>query len=207
MGGQLFDQVDDLGDLQRPIAEALDLLGDDLHLAADALHAGQAIAHRLVPLTGGLQRVPGRAGRLLGGAGDLAHGAAHRLHGVADGRDLARLGLGAAGHLVGGADHLVRAAGHAQGRVPNVGQQGGDLLDHDVDGVDDAAEDVRRHLAAPREIALGDLHDRVEERLDVLLEILALLLLVVALGLGHDLRAQAHHGVVERVGQQADLVA
>src|SRR5206468_939757 len=61
--------------------------------------------------------------------------------------------------------------------------------------------------AAPREVALGDLHHGVEERLDVLLEVLALLLLVVALALRDDLRAQPHHRVVERGGQLPDLVA
>ena len=60
--------------------------------------------------------------------------------------------------------------------------------------------------AAPRQVALGDLHGGVEEGLDVLLQVLALAPLVVALGLGHDLRAQPHDRVVEGVGQPADLV-
>src|SRR6185295_781854 len=83
--GQLFDQVDDLRDLERTVADALDLLGDDLHLAADPLHAGQAVAHGRIALLGGLERGARRAGRLLGGAGDFAHRAAHGLHRVTDG--------------------------------------------------------------------------------------------------------------------------
>ena len=42
----------------------------------------------------------------------------------------------------------------------------------------------REALAAAREITLGDLHHGVQERLDVALQLLALALLVVALGLG-----------------------
>ena len=91
--------------------------------------------------------------------------------------------------------------------MADVAQQARDLLHHHVDGVDDAAQHVGRDLAAPGEVALGDLHGGVEEALDVVLQLLALALFLVALGLGHDLRAQAHDGVVEGVGQQADLVA
>ena len=59
--GQLLDQVQDLGDLERAVAEPLDLLGDDLDLAADPLHAGPAVAHRLITHPRGLQRVAGGA--------------------------------------------------------------------------------------------------------------------------------------------------
>ena len=48
------------------------------------------------------------------------------------------------------ADHLAGAARHADGGVADVAAAGcADLLDHHVDGVDDAAEHVRSHLAAP----------------------------------------------------------
>ena len=150
---------------------------------------------------------PAAAAEACGLGRHVAGGAAHGLDGLAHAGALPRLGLGAAGHLIGGADHLAGAARHAERGVADVAQQARDLLHHHVDGVDDAAQHVGRDLAAPGEVALGDLHGGVEEALDVVLQLLALALFLVALGLGHDLRAQAHDGVVEGVGQQADLVA
>jgi hypothetical protein len=80
-------------------------------------------------------------------------------------------GPGAAGHLIGGADHLARAARHAEGGVADVAQQDRDLLHHHVDGVDYAAQHVGRDLAAPGEVALGNLHGGVEKALDVVLQL------------------------------------
>src|SRR5205809_4835438 len=81
--------------------------------------------------------------------------------------------------------------------MPYVGEEGADLLDHEVDGVHDVAEDVRGDLAALAQVALRDLGHRLEEDGDVLLEVLAAPLLLVTLCLGVDVRVEARHGVVE----------
>src|SRR5947207_1274964 len=62
-------------------------------------------------------------------------------------------------------------------------------------------------LAAAAEVALRDLGDRLEKARDVLLEVLAPPLLLVALGLGGDLGAEPRDGVVEGARELADLVA
>src|SRR2546421_644306 len=101
---------------------------------------------------------------------------------------------------------LSRTAPSQRG-VPHVGQQRADLLDHEVDGVDDVAEHVGRDFAALAQITLRDLCHRFQEDRDVLLQLLAPLTLLVALGLGEHLRTQPRDRVVDRARELTDLVA
>ena len=203
----LLDRVDDLRDLQRAIGQGLDLLRDALHLAADPLHADQTDLDRVTALLRGIEREASGAGRRLGVLGDLTHRERELLHRARHAHRLARLGLGARRHLVHGHDQVVGAARDLAGRLAHVLDERAELVHHDVDRVDDAAQDVGRHVATFAQVALRDLGGGVEEAGDVALEVLARAPLVVALGLGLHQRAEPDHGVVERVGELADFVA
>ena len=150
----VLDGVDDLGDLERAVAEALDLLGDGLHLVTDPLHPLQAVPHSDVALLRGLERLARRLRRGSGVLGHLADGQGERLDGGRNLARLARLGLRALGHAPRRVGHLVGADRHLHGRHAHVGDDGADLGDHEVDRIDHVAEDVGGDVTALRQIAL-----------------------------------------------------
>ena len=114
-----------------------------MHRSTDALHAFQRVANRAVSLFGGIQRAPGGFGAGFGVVGDLLH----RNRELFDGADEVFViswscCVAPVGHIVRGIENLVGARADVDCGLADALENFGEVVEHEVDGVDDVAEGV-----------------------------------------------------------------
>ena len=186
--GDVRDQLDDLADLERRFAEALDALRRVLDLRADLVHAGDLVLHRPAPpFSAAASDCCATRADCAGGLRHLVDRLRHLQHRRRRLLDLPVLPLRRLVQPVRDRLRFLRRLRHLVGRRVDALDQRAQLLDREVDRVGDRAGHVLGHRRLHGQVAVGEVAHLVQQPEDRLL-----VALVLALAL-----EGAHAGVVE----------
>ena len=161
--GDVGDEFDDLADLQRGFAEALDPFRGVLDLRPDLVHAGDLVLHRLRAFFRRRERLLRHARRLRCGLRDLADRQRHLRHRRRRLLDLATLTLRRLEQPAGDRLRILGRLGHLIGRGVDSLDQRPQFLDRGIDRVGDRP--VRPVTDGWHgQIAVGQVSDLVPQR-------------------------------------------
>src|SRR5690606_5061415 len=133
--GDLLDELDDVADLLRAFAEALDALRRVLNRLANRVHARDRAPYGLAALVRDLDGVTRDVGTALGVAGHLLDRVREAHGGLRPGGGLLRLRLGRAHEVAGRAFRLLCGGVDEDGRVVDGRDELAQLFDRVVDRV------------------------------------------------------------------------
>src|SRR6185369_9016782 len=197
--GNVVNDVDDLANFQRTVAERFDLLGGRLHRGADSLHTFQRISHGAVALFGCVECATRSFGAGFRVVRHLLHGDSELFHGGRSVGDFLVLLRGAVGHLFRRNENVVGTRRDIDGGLANSLEHLCEVIEHVIDRVDHVAERVVGDLAAKRQVPTGDLADDRQEVGHAALQIFLCFLV-------EDGTGGAFGGAVQVLGDVAEII-
>mmetsp|Transcript_9625 Transcript_9625/g.22383 ORF Transcript_9625/g.22383 Transcript_9625/m.22383 type:complete len:774 (-) Transcript_9625:5462-7783(-) len=200
--GNVRDQLRDLADFLRGLAQPLDALGRLLDRIADRVHTGDVVLHRRQTLLGRLTAQARHLGRGLRLCRHLVDSVGHAQHGLAGRADLMQLLFRGRQQVGGGLVHRTGGVGHASRRRLHLSDQVAQLFHGVVHRVGDRAGDVFRHRGLLGQVAFSDrgqlVHQSQNRRLVGVVDALGLLLL----GLGLAALCLGQRGAFGLIGHE-----